>query len=141
MTLSTPDDLILKAMKSLDEIDYQILDPGIRNTVKLLREHNFQTTDSGDGKTKYDAGGWDPEELMPFPHVIIITPPDELVSESRRLRKLLEGLGHRIHENGAGEYTNDIEIHSSFDPVNDCALILLMNLHDDDLQTTGGAPN
>jgi len=45
-------------------MDYTQLDPGIRKLVKLLRENGFETTDSGDGKTKGDLG-------LDYPHVHI----------------------------------------------------------------------
>ena len=53
-----------------DTIDYDALDPGIRETVRALRAANFRTTDSGDGRTKtYD---W----ALPFPHVVVVPHDD-----------------------------------------------------------------
>jgi hypothetical protein len=53
-----------------ESLDYETLDPGIRDVVRRLRDRGFETTDSGDGVSKpaewYAAG-----EAIPFPHVVI----------------------------------------------------------------------
>lgn len=36
----------------MTDLDYAILDPGIRGAVQYLRERGFDTTDSGDGVSK-----------------------------------------------------------------------------------------
>ena len=60
----------------VNELDYQQLDPGIRDTVRRLRAAGYQTTDSGDGRSKPQAW-FDSGEALPFPHVFIVLPPEE----------------------------------------------------------------
>lgn len=68
--------------------DYSELDPGIRATVRLLREFGFETTDSGDGVSKpqdwYDSG-----EAIPFPHVVAMTTPPDMVADAERMSSIL----------------------------------------------------
>lgn len=51
----------------MTDFDYGQLDPGIRDTVRLLREADFETTDSGDGRTKPVE-----ERTMPGRHVVAV---------------------------------------------------------------------
>lgn len=72
----------------MSECDYGELDPGIRDTVRLLRDAGFDTTDSGDGVSKpqdwYDSG-----EAMPFPHVAAAAAPEVLLREAHRMQAVL----------------------------------------------------
>lgn len=73
----------------MDEINFEELDPGIRETVRRLRRHGFETTDSGDGVSK-PADWYQPDEhgitqAMNFPHVICLTSPDRLIADAQRL--------------------------------------------------------
>lgn len=64
------------------------LNPGIAYTVQVLREHGFNTTDSGDGETH------DFECDLPIPYVhMIVDKPGRLVSQADRLAALLESKG------------------------------------------------
>lgn len=94
------------APMSDDEFDPANLDPGIRATVLWLRERGFKTCDSGDGKTKIEAGynavpegepapapGEASCEALPVPHVIIATTPEAMVAEARRLADALREAG------------------------------------------------
>lgn len=56
----------------MDDLDYETLNPGIREVVRLLRGAGFNTTDSGDGITNV-AGGM--EGAIPFPHVHCVVRP------------------------------------------------------------------
>lgn len=69
-----------------DPLNYDDLDPGIRETVRLLRQHGFVTTDSGDGVTK-------PKEARIFevPHVCAQIHPHVMIRETHRLAALLPG--------------------------------------------------
>jgi hypothetical protein len=40
-----------------DTVPWDNLDPGIRRLVRLLVDHGFETTDSGDNVSKFDADG------------------------------------------------------------------------------------
>lgn len=72
------------------DFDYADLDPGIRDTVRLLRSHGFETTDSGDGVSKLSPDsknyGCEPGTQ---PHVYCSTTCDFVISEARRLAVLL----------------------------------------------------
>lgn len=74
-------------------IDYEQLDPGIRDLVRRLREAGFDTTDSGDGVSKppewYQPDERGITEAFDFPHVVCKTEPHLLFAESRRLLALL----------------------------------------------------
>lgn len=71
----------------MKEIDYEKLNPGIRATVRFLREHGFNTCDSGDGVThEFECD-------LPGPCVHIQCDPHQLASEADRLVALLKGVG------------------------------------------------
>lgn len=97
-----------------DDLDYAKLDPGIREAVRWLRELGFNTTDSGDGRSK-------PEEARSIegPHVVIVYEgPDflEIVAED-----LLGLLADRF-----GEVPGDVEIQANFNPRDGVCMILVL---------------
>jgi len=51
-------------------IDYDEIDPGIRDVVRRLREAGYNTTDSGDGVTKFAEGGEAMDCALPYAHVL-----------------------------------------------------------------------
>lgn len=111
----------------MPEIDYSGLDPGIRETVRRLRAAGFETTDSGDGRSKLSAG-YDADEILPYPHVVIHAAPDDLVCETRRLRDELVAAGilvAALAPDGAGA-----SIQASYDPGNDVGVIMLCGVDD-----------
>lgn len=61
----------------------QDLDPGIAPAVAFLQAHGYVTTDSGDGVSKGD----DPDAL-PFPHVVSVVSPSDVVGASIRAMRL-----------------------------------------------------
>jgi hypothetical protein len=69
-------------------MNYDELDPGIRDTVRRLRDAGFDTTDSGDGVSKpkdwYESG-----EAMPFLHVAAATSPDVMIAQAHRMQQVL----------------------------------------------------
>ncbi len=84
-------------------IDLNELDPGIRRTVAFLREHGFDTTDSGDGVSKFQPDSrWyvpdDPEAWSQAPHVVIRTTPDALVGLTSAVYESL--VAHGINFDG-----------------------------------------
>lgn len=98
------------------------LDPGIRQTVLWLREHGFETTDSGDGVSKKDliASG----DALDYPHVAIQVQPRALIDESGRLFDLL----------GKHGITPDSgTIQAMYAPADGIAVIMLMSVNDDSL--------
>lgn len=64
--------------------DYEALDSGIRETVRLLRNEGFETTDSGDGVSKPQD-----ERVYPMPHVAAVTSPDIMVLQAERMVRVL----------------------------------------------------
>lgn len=66
-------------------IDYDALDPGIRDLVRELVAHGFRTTDSGDGRSKPGD-----ERALDVPHVFMTCEPHMLIAESHRLLALVE---------------------------------------------------
>lgn len=72
-----------------DEPVYSELDPGIRETVALLRSWGFKTSDSGDGVSKQAAGIAD-DHTLDEPHVICTVAVTDIVTEADRLHDLLK---------------------------------------------------
>ena len=127
-----------------DSFDYSQLDPGIRETVKFLRTHGVYTSDSGDGKTKFETG----QDCcaLEFPHVFAVTEPKRMVDEARRIAALL--VAHGIYVQPVGycmlgqdeaaatdeDVTWDVseaaEIETSYDPMSDVATIMIARIND-----------
>jgi len=61
----------------MTEINYDELDPGIRDIVRILNNLGYQTTDSGDG-SKYPEMGC----AMPYRNVALVIEAGELIHES-----------------------------------------------------------
>ena len=55
--------------QQLGALDYNTLDPGIREVVRGLVSLGYDTTDSGDGVSKADMGC-----ALPFRHVVAMLP-------------------------------------------------------------------
>lgn len=102
--------------KKTNAIDYNQLDPGIRETVKWLNSIGFRTTDSGDGVSKSDM-----ECAMCIPNVAIETTKSSLIDDTDYLDFLL--LGSDTHQ-----------IQASYDPRDGTAIILLLDFDDGDLE-------
>lgn len=123
-------------MEELAEADYEEMDPGIRETVRYLRAHGFNTTDSGDGKTKFPNGPEEPPTdacAMPMANVAIYTDADILVKEADRLCQLLQGLGIRVGVLNDGDDHEVVEIQAGYDPVDGSSVIVVMFLDDEKL--------
>jgi hypothetical protein len=110
-------------------IDYSQLDPGVRRLVRALREHNFMTTDSGDGRTK-------PEDERTFgdrAHVAMVPMNANLIlSESNRLRQLvLKWLTSPLITADQRDPDSLHEINSSYDPKDQSVVIILFDVTDE----------
>lgn len=68
----------------IEPIDYEQLDPGIRDIVRTLRQAGFETTDSGDGVSKPED-----ERVFEEPHVVCTVSITDIVAEADRLHRLL----------------------------------------------------
>lgn len=69
-------------------MNYDELDPGIRDIVRLLNESGHVTTDSGDGVSK-PADWYASGEAIPFPHVVIEAEREELCEHADAVARLL----------------------------------------------------
>lgn len=104
-----------------DELDYDVLDPGICDVVRLLRSHAFDTSDSGDGVTKINMPC-----ALSMPHVFIPVDPTQMISATLRLHRVVTAAGVTVSPNGQG----NVYIEASYDPADDSALIMLYGLDD-----------
>lgn len=106
------------------------LDPGITRTVVWLRGHGFMTTDSGDGKTKFEKGWTEDDGVLPYPHVAINVSPENLIAETRRLKMLLESEHGIIVEPTPPEPPDPPQIDSWFSVASETAMIELQHVND-----------
>jgi hypothetical protein len=106
------------------------LNPKIVKTVNFLREHGFDTIDSGDGETHACECDRD------YPYVVMRSHPMELASEADRLAILLFRHGVRVGENSEqDEQEHPLPcITASYDPINGRGLLELMFLSDENFQ-------
>ncbi len=102
----------------MDDLDPTILTPGIRKTVLWLREHGFDTCDSGDGVTNVEAGM---DCAFTTPNVHIRTTPLKMVSDARSLLSLLEGKKIKV-DSGM--------IQATYDPSDGSAILSLYEVDD-----------
>lgn len=107
--------------------DYDSLNPGIRETVRFLRERGYQTCDSGDGVTaefECDPG---------FPYVHMVCAPDDLVEVANRLYALMRPFVDFEREcSTAEEQWAAPTIEASYHPLGGNAIVSLMNVADKD---------
>lgn len=105
-----------------EELDYDKLDPGIRETVRWLRSLGFETVDSGDGVTKSCD-----ECSLEYPNVAIICDPIDIIHESERLYTALAAIGVDLTCIDLSECPC---IQATYDPVAGSAIISLMYVGD-----------
>lgn len=87
------------------------LDPGIREIVLALRAADYETTDSGDGFSKTP----DPD-IIPFPHVAIVTRPAFMVAAAHGVRDLLIRRG----------FGNGLKVEATYFPEEEKAVVMVM---------------
>ena len=106
------------------DIDYDELNPGIRETVRWLRSLDFDTVDSGDGEThEYEC---DRDE----PYVVVRCHGLLLCGEADRLARALRHRGIDL----SPVYEGPVYIQASYDPANEIAVIELVGVKDDMLR-------
>lgn len=93
-------------------IEYNELDPGIRWVVIWLNKIGFETTDSGDGRTKPPG-----PDVLPYAHVAIKSSPTSLLSDADHLRR-------RIDDARPGGSVMP-SIQATYDPADQSAVILV----------------
>jgi hypothetical protein len=107
-----------------DDFDYAAMNPGIRGTVRWLRDHGFETVSSGDGVT-HDC----PECDANYPYVTISCKPKRLVRAARALVDLLCSAGimpGEMTENGPA----GVVVQAGYEPISDAAWLDLAGLDD-----------
>lgn len=125
-----------QAITPLAEDEIAALDPGIRRTVVWLREHGFETSDSGDGISKLAAGD---SEALEVPHVVMEVHKHDLIEEADRLTRILsEERSIEVAQTSAQPGAAP-EIQASYDPANEIAIIVLLGLDDERLFGVRGA--
>jgi hypothetical protein len=120
-----------------DDFNFDELDPGIRETVRFLRKHGFETVDSGDGVSK--VGTELEDAMLDFPHVAMLTTPYTMVEESERLYSLLKAQGVQFGPNGVvsvdpNNPPSDPHIDVSYSPVDGHAILMLSFVDDQSLK-------
>lgn len=100
-------------------LDYDALDPGIRETVRWLVGHDFEPTDSGDGVSKLGTAA--EGCALDFPHVFMAYPAVSVVAEASRLAIELRRAGVDVVEG---------MIQATFDPVAEVQVIALIGVDD-----------
>ena len=114
----------------MEDIDYDELDPGIRETVRLLRKWGFETTDSGDGVSKK---GTEQEPLMlQFPHVFMRSTSQGLITSAENLHRLMDHHGVSFDPDFEAERYPGIE--ATYSPTDGAAIILLRDIDDKTLE-------
>lgn len=127
----------------IHDIDYDDLDPGIRELVKALRLNGFDTCDSGDGESKFDEDGeGDCGCAEPMANVYITSSRENLLTDCDRLVEVLK----RLVKPGLLEETlfdNDLEqevpkviIEATYLPMDGTAILAVHGLADVDLRKT-----
>lgn len=75
----------------MTDVKYSALDPGIVDTVRLLRDEGFNTTDSGDGVSKPPEG----RTFGDLAHVVcVVRWREDMLAEADRLHVLLGDTWH-----------------------------------------------
>lgn len=97
---------------TLDLKTFGDLDPGIRNIVAHLRAAGFETTDSGDGRSKshYDEGF-----ALPFAHVATKSSPELLLTDAEAAYAFLVG----------ADVPPGFKVEASYDPADRTAILLI----------------
>ncbi len=103
------------------------VNPEVRTLVEWLNLNGFRTTDSGDGRN-YSAGM---EGAVPFPMVAIGVESEALTAEADRLAELMSNVFGLIFSERPGAPN----IEASYNPGDGCAVVVLTNVTDSQLQS------
>lgn len=107
--------------------DFFSINPGVRKLVALLREHGFNTCDSGDGKTHDFA--CDRE----YPYVVCAVTPDTLVAEAHRLVEVLRAKGVQLAPLTVDGHTRGGDVQAYYGPLDGFAHVEVTGVTDNDL--------
>lgn len=116
-----------------DLLDYDQLDAGVRETVRLLRLAGFETVDSGDGAASM-GGTPRPWPKMDEGHVVVKAEPGEVVVLTDRLARYLADYGLRPSglppEGYPGLEADEVVIEASYNPAEGVAIIIVSHVLD-----------
>lgn len=107
----------------MDDIDYESLDVGIRETVRWVRTLGLNTCDSGDGVSKLDSM----DGVLTVPHVAAISTRSEMYYHCGILWSALEKLGLQELAQVQGTYS----------PSDEQCVITLIGVSDASLAVAG----
>ncbi len=108
-----------------DDVQYDSLDDGIRETVRLLRRHGFDTTDSGDGDTPQ------PYEKLSYGHVVVVVGPGELARAACEIGRLMEDHGLAVVPRAPSDPPEGhVTIEGSYSPAEGIALVIVSHVLD-----------
>lgn len=120
----------LEAVPLLPKEVVDSLSPGVKGLVIWLNEQGFNTCDSGDGgRSRHGKGS-----SLPYPMVAILSTPERLIEDARRLRRSLGGRGVPFSQSASqpdGSPQNPDTrpvIQASFDPEDNSCLVVLYNV-------------
>lgn len=107
------------------DIDYEQLDPGIRNVVRFLRENGFETTDSGDG-SKAEAM----DCALDVPNVFCVVPKEVAFDEADRLQRLI---CEKLQVDAGALIAGGIAVELTYSPLDQVCVLSLFGLDDSKL--------
>lgn len=119
------------------ELDYESLDPDVRDVVRMLQGQGFNTTDSGDGIAKFDADGielpdWEGGTSgAGVAHVVVVVEPADLAAEADRMADIIRAAG--VVLDPLGPELDTAAIQASYDPANHIAVIILSGVRNADV--------
>lgn len=106
------------ARERFNACDFEQLDPGVRRTVWRLRRWGYNTTDSGDGRSKQAV---DPDvSALAIAHVHIRCFRSRMMDDADSLWRLLCDIEH-------------VNIQATYDPADQSAVVSVFGLHDGNL--------
>lgn len=106
------------------DINYDELDPGIREVVRWLRYLGFDTTDSGDGVTKVGEMAC----AIAEPHVFMVVNDFELLDDADTLHTECSQLGLPAFDPNT---MKGFKIEATYDPADASAILALYGVNDE----------
>lgn len=117
----------------MSNFNYQSLDPGIRCVVRLLHRWGYETSDSGDGRTKQASGEYGERDLIDVPHVVIVGMNAISYMGQGVAYGLMKDLRHQADIIITPQGDTGASIQYDYCPASCTSTIMLMDLSDDDL--------
>lgn len=105
-------------MKKKADFDYEMLDAGIRDTVRWLHDCGFETCDSGDGRLEGVKANM--EGALDLPHVVVVSPNPLLMT------RLADAVMKFAKDDGL--WTDGSYVEASYNPQDGVALVFVGNV-------------